>query len=84
MWDSIAEEIVLHVSKPETRALIDAHVLRPILQSIYNHVYPYVIGILLLWILMFCCLAMILILLVRGSLLDILVRKENLHQLVSG
>jgi hypothetical protein len=70
IWSSVVEELLTYVGRPETHAMIETHILRPILHRIYQHMFPYIAGVLLLWILMFCCLAIILLLLVRGSLMD--------------
>ena len=42
------------------------------ISRILTILYPYLFGIMLLWLMMFVCLALILLILVRGSLVDIL------------
>jgi hypothetical protein len=72
-FDNIFQDILEFSAKPETHSYIEHHVIKPLLSRIFHHLYPYLIGILLLWLLMFACLAIILLLLMRGSILDSIV-----------
>jgi len=66
------QDILDEIQSPLVQKGIEVHILTPILQRIFHIVYPYVIGIVLLWIVMFICLALILLVLVRSSIADIL------------
>ena len=66
------QDILDEIQSPLVQKGIEVHILTPILQRIFHIVYPYVIGIVLLWIVMFICLALILLVLVRSSVADIL------------
>lgn len=61
----LARDILEWVSSPETQAAIEAHILRPLLQRIFRYVYPYMVGIMALWLVMLVCVALVLILLFR-------------------
>ena len=61
LFDALLADAVDHVRRPEVVSAI----LRPIL----NVVYPYLLGAMLLWGIMFVCVAFILLILVRGTLL---------------
>jgi hypothetical protein len=65
LFDALLTDALEQVQRPE---ILNA-ILRPILVSIFNVVYPYLLGAMILWVIMFVCVAMILLILVRGSLL---------------
>jgi len=69
-FDNIFQDVLEFTSRPETHTYIELHVIKPLLSRIFHHLYPYILGILTLWILMFACLTIILLLLMRGSILD--------------
>jgi len=71
----LLQDILDEVRSPLVQKGIEVHVLSPILQRIFHIVYPYILGIVLLWIVMFLCLALILLILVRSSVADILCPK---------
>jgi hypothetical protein len=72
-FDNIFQDVLEFSAKPETHSYIELHVIKPLLSRIFHQLYPYLIGILVLWILMFACLAVILLMLMRGSILDSIV-----------
>lgn len=74
LFDSLLEDIFTHLKNPE----VQTSILRPVMTSILNFLYPYILGVMMLWFIMFICVALILLILVRGSLTGIL-RVENLH-----
>lgn len=65
LFDALLADAAEQVQRPE----IQNAILRPILVSIFNVVYPYLLGAMLLWGIMFICVALILLILVRGTLL---------------
>jgi len=65
LFDALLTDAVDQFQRPEVQNAI----LRPILVSIFNVVYPYLLGAMVLWVIMFVCVALILLILVRGSLL---------------
>ena len=46
---------------------LEQTILRPILEKVFSYVYPYLLGITILWIIMFLCTIVILILLLRST-----------------
>ena len=65
VFDALLADAADQLQRPE----IQNAILRPILVSIFNVVYPYLLGAMLLWGIMFVCVALILLILVRGTLL---------------
>ena len=76
-FDNIFQDVLEFGAKPETHSFLEVHVIRPILSRIFKELYPYLLGILVLWILMFTCLAVILLMLIRGSMIDFLVFRKQ-------
>ena len=67
-FDSLLLDALHHLKTPEVQASLEAHILRPIISTVLNILYPYLLGVMLLWLIMFICVALILLILVRGSL----------------
>lgn len=65
VFDALLADAAEQLQRPEVQDAI----LRPILVSVFNVVYPYLLGAMLLWGIMFICVALILLILVRGTLL---------------
>ncbi len=65
LLDALLADAAEQVQRPEVQDAI----LRPLLVSIFNVMYPYLLGAMLLWGIMFICVALILLILVRGTLL---------------
>jgi hypothetical protein len=70
--DPLIQDVLEKFKSPDLQASLESDVLRPMISRILNILYPYLFGVMLLWLMMFVCLAMILLILVRGSLVDIL------------
>jgi len=74
--DPLIQDVIEKLKAPEVHASIESEFLRPMIARVLHILYPYIFGIMLLWLMMFICLALILLILVRGSLVDILnIRK---------
>lgn len=69
VFAALFADVLEHLKSPEMQKLVEIHLLRPVIATILNIVYPYLVGIMVLWVIMFICLAMILLILVRGTLL---------------
>ena len=69
LFGTLFADILEHLKSPEMQKILEIHILRPVIATILNIIYPYLVGIMVLWIIMFICLAMILLILVRGTLL---------------
>lgn len=70
--DPLIQDVLEKLRSPDIQASLETQVLRPMISRILNILYPYLFGVMLLWLMMFVCLALILLILVRGSLVDIL------------
>ena len=72
LLDPLVKDVLEQFQTPAVQEPLEEFVLRPLLQRILHLLYPYLFGVMLLWLMMFVCLALILLILVRGSLVDIL------------
>jgi hypothetical protein len=70
LFGALFEDVLEQLKSPEVQKLIEMHIVRPVISTVLAIVYPYLLGVMLLWIIMFLCVAMILLILVRGSLLS--------------
>lgn len=71
LLDSLLEDVATQLKSPEVQSSIETHIVRPVISSVLNILYPYLLGVMLLWLIMFICVALILLILVRGSLVGI-------------
>ena len=69
-FDNLLRDCVEFGGRPETHSYLETHVIRPMMVRIFKQLYPYLIAVLVLWVLMFICLAVILVVLLRGSAID--------------
>ena len=70
LLDPLVKDVLEQFQSPAVQEPLEEFVLRPLLQHILNLLYPYIFGVMLLWIMMFLCLALILLVLLRGSVID--------------
>ena len=70
LLDPLLKDVLEQFQSPAVQEPLEELVLRPLLQRILNLLYPYLFGVMLLWIMMFLSLALILLILLRGSVLD--------------
>ena len=68
LFHALLTDILNHLKTPDAQRMIEASIVRPVIHTVLNMVYPYLLGIMALWIIMFVCVALILLILVRGSL----------------
>lgn len=68
LFESLLNDILDQLKTPEIRLAMETTIIRPVISSVLNILYPYLLGIMLLWVIMFVCVALILLILVRGSL----------------
>ena len=69
MFSALLSDILEYLKTPEAQAAVETNIVRPVIMSVLNILYPYLLGVMLLWIIMFVCVALILLILVRGSLI---------------
>jgi hypothetical protein len=68
MLDGLLQDALARLKSPEVRETLEQTILRPIISSVLDMLYPYLLGVMLLWVIMFVCVALILLILVRGTL----------------
>jgi hypothetical protein len=71
MFNALVSDVLEYLKTPEAQAALEVNIVRPVIMSVLNILYPYLLGVMLLWIIMFVCVALILLILVRGSLLPL-------------
>jgi len=69
--DPLFQDILERMASPDVQSSLEVNILRPMMLRILNILYPYIFGVMLLWLMMFVCLALILLILVRGSIVDL-------------
>ena len=72
-FDGIFHDVLELASKPDTHSFIEERVIQPMMVRVFKQLYPYLMGILVLWLLMFVCLTVILLMVLRGSLIGVAV-----------
>ena len=65
IFHGVYRDVLIFFADPSTHAFVESSVIRPLLSRIFSSMYPYIVGVLLLWMLMFTCLIVILLLVVR-------------------
>ena len=71
MLEPLFQDILEQMRSPDVQSTLEAQILKPLLVRVLHILYPYLFGIMLLWLMMFVCLALILLILLRGSLADL-------------
>jgi hypothetical protein len=62
LFSALLTDVLEHLKTPEASAALEMYIVRPILKILY----PYILGIMFLWVIMFVCVVLILLILVRG------------------
>lgn len=70
LFHALIADVLDHLQTPDAQKLLETKILRPVISTVLHIVYPYLLGVMVLWIIMFVCVALILLILVRGSLLQ--------------
>jgi hypothetical protein len=68
LLDGLVQDALTRLKSPEVRTTLEQTILRPIISTVLDMLYPYLLGVMLLWVIMFVCVALILLILVRGTL----------------
>lgn len=68
LFESLLADVLTHLRSPDIQAALEVNIVRPVISSVLHILYPYLLGVMLLWLIMFVCVALILLILVRGSL----------------
>ena len=68
VFNALITDILEQIKTPEAQSLLEVHIVKPVISTVLHVLYPYLLGVMLLWVIMFVCVAMILLILVRGML----------------
>lgn len=68
LLDGLVRDALDRLKSPEVRSTLEQILVRPVISTVLDMVYPYLLGVMLLWVIMFVCVALILLILVRGTL----------------
>lgn len=63
----LADPITFFAS-PEFQTYFELNILRPILLKVFQYLYPYLLAFTTLWIIMFLCMLVIIIILLRARI----------------
>lgn len=69
LFESLLEDVLTQLRSPEIQSALEVHIVRPVISTVLHILYPYLLGIMLLWVIMFVCVALVLLILVRGVVL---------------
>ena len=56
------------LASSDVQTFLEHSILKPLLDKVFQYLYPYLLGVMSLWIIMFLCTIMILVLLVRAGI----------------
>ena len=56
------------LGSPDVQQFFEQSVIRPLLDKIFQDLYPYLLGVVLLWGIMLVCIVLILVLVLRAGL----------------
>ena len=56
------------LGSPDVQQFFEQSVIRPLLAKIFQYLYPYLLGVVLLWGIMLVCIVLILVLVLRTGL----------------
>lgn len=59
------KQVIEFLGSPDVQQFFEQSVIRPLLGKIFQYVYPYLLGIMLLWGVMFICIVLILVMIIR-------------------
>lgn len=54
-------------SSPEFQTYLENNILRPILSKIFTYLYPYILGVTILWVIMLISIIIVIIMLLRAK-----------------
>ena len=70
LFQALLTDVLDYLKTPEAQRMLETSIVRPVILTVLNMVYPYLLGVMALWVIMFICVALILLVLVRGSLIQ--------------
>ena len=62
------KQVFEFLGSADVQQFFEQSVIRPLLDKIFQYLYPYLFGVMILWGIMFICIVMVLILILRSGL----------------
>ncbi len=63
--DSVVRDLIEKAKTPSVQSFVQSSILSPLFSTIFDAAYPYIVGVLCLWVIMLILLVAILVLLLR-------------------
>jgi len=54
------------LASSDVQTFLEHSILKPLLDKVFQYMYPYLLGVMSLWIIMFLCTIMVLVILLSG------------------
>jgi len=67
MFMFIQDKKEMKKGSPDFQTFLEKNILQPILHKVFQYIYPYLLGIMLLWGIMFLCTIVILVILLKSG-----------------
>ena len=64
---ALLDDALIHLKDPEVQETIHSKVVQPILAKLLDILYPYLLGIGVLWGILFLCIVLILLIMLQGG-----------------
>lgn len=62
------KQVFEFLGSPDVQLFFEQSVIRPLLDKVFQYLYPYLLGVMALWGIMFICIIVIMILILRTGL----------------
>lgn len=62
------KQVFEFLGSADVQQFFEQSVIRPLLDKIFQYIYPYLLGIMVLWGIMFICIVLVLVLVLRTGL----------------
>ena len=62
------KQVLEFLGSADVQQFFEQSVIRPLLDKIFQYLYPYLLGVMVLWGVMFICIVLVLVLILRTGL----------------
>ena len=62
------KQVLEFLGSADVQQFFEQSVIRPLLDKIFQYIYPYLLGVMVLWGVMFICIVLVLVLILRTGL----------------
>ena len=62
------KQVFEFLGSPDVQQFFEQSVIRPLLDKIFQYLYPYLLGVMVLWGIMLVCIVLVLVLILRAGL----------------